>query len=166
MANGAVEILDLQIDDTPRRRERQSDVGMQGPELRQPRQQPVRRQGGDRADAQLSASAPDRFDRGLDAVEGVAHRRDESAAIIGQRDVAALLLDEGDAELALEICDPMRQGRTADPRTSAAAVRLPLCDSRASACNPLSDGSMTGPHRLVTTGEIISRFDSAANCYR
>jgi hypothetical protein len=74
-------------------------------------------------------------------------------------------LDEGHAELVLEIRDPMGQGRPADPEDAGRrreTARLRQHRKRLQASERWKhDLSL----KLVMIGEIISPFDASANCY-
>jgi hypothetical protein len=60
----------------------------------------------------LPQAAPQRRDRRLDRLEGIAERRQQRDSLIGQRRQAAGARDQRDAQLRLEIGDAMREGGT------------------------------------------------------
>jgi len=80
---------------------------MSGPEFRKPRQEPMRCEGCDRADAQLRSPAADRLDGSLDPTKGIADHQKEGIGVVGWDDAASNLPDERYAELMLKVGDPV-----------------------------------------------------------
>ena len=109
--DGAIDILGIEIDRAGGRGDRDLDQGMGGLEGRQVRDQPMRGEGGDGADAQSGPAVAQRLHGGLDPLQRVAHGGQHGFPVLGQHRTAAPHLDEGNAEQRFEVGDAVRERR-------------------------------------------------------
>ncbi len=117
MADRAVDIFTAEIDRPRGGENRHLDPRMPGLKFRHPRNQPVRGEGCDCREPDLSAVALERLYCVFDALERVAHVGEQPLAVFGEFESAPGLAHQCDPKALLQLGNPVRQRRPRHPQS-------------------------------------------------